>query len=110
MDWNEAFLSDSELTYYSRSLARGVRRSCNMPTCCIAGMQRKTSQDSNLYVQAAVMYAERASRPPRAPRLRVSFNFNALFDDDCQRNFRFDKAQIGILLEVMGLHDIVTCD
>lgn len=100
-----AYTLDSQLRWYSRCIARGVPRHFKEAYL----YQRWVyALEAGNTLEAAAIFATLASKSPAQPSLRVPFNFNALSDADCVHRFRFDKSELLMLMELMGLSDIVT--
>ncbi|ETP49632.1 hypothetical protein F442_04879, partial [Phytophthora nicotianae P10297] len=105
MNANEAHILDSELAYYARSLTRGVTR--NFKDVYL--LQRWiAAQGMSRHVEVSALFAELSSGFVQEPRVRVPFNLNALSDIECQRFFRFDKAELCILVDIMQIPEVIT--
>ncbi|ETI40954.1 hypothetical protein F443_13791 [Phytophthora nicotianae P1569] len=74
---DQACFLDSQVSWYCRSLSRGVRRHYKSPYL----LQRwQLAKEEEQYFEEAVLFAALASAPPPCPRIRTRFNFNALPD------------------------------
>ncbi|KAG3025601.1 hypothetical protein JG687_00012401 [Phytophthora cactorum] len=98
-------LLTSYVTSYVRSASRSVPR--HYKSAYLLQRWYKARQ-AGLFLEEAVILAEFAGKPPPHPRVRALFNFNALSDSTCKKRFRFDKSELCVLVQLMGISEVVT--
>ncbi|KAG6956150.1 hypothetical protein JG687_00010778 [Phytophthora cactorum] len=74
------------------------------PTCYRDGIKL----DRPAYTAKKLSYSPSfACKPPPHPRVRAPFNFNALSESTCKKRFRFDKSELCVLVQLMGISEVV---
>ncbi|ETO62230.1 hypothetical protein F444_19839 [Phytophthora nicotianae P1976] len=100
-----AYALDSDMKWFVRTAVRGVPR--HHRSAYMYQRLLQTRETGNT-LEAAVFFSELATMAKPVPTRRVPFNFNSVSEDESLIRFRFSRAELVMLIELMGLTENIT--